>query len=90
MPSPVPGYAASMLVSDSFREGLLKMARLLGIGRMYNICGHFHADLGIFESSKIFETYVIGVAGFQPRKCISRKGTTYIIECNVDKTHGQI
>lgn len=65
-----------------FKADVYRMHRALGMGRMYSICGHFHADLGVFQASEEFGTHVIGVAGSQPHKRISSEMTAYLMECD--------
>ncbi len=64
-----------------FAYDLRRLYSALGIGRMYSLCGHFHADLGLFKVSQEFGTHMIAVGGLQPRKIIGDSFTAYILEC---------
>ena len=65
-----------------FAVDLRRLYSSLGVGPMYSLCGHFHADLGMFECSRDFGTQMIAVGGFQPRKLIGTEFAAYILSCN--------
>ena len=76
-----PLYIEAPGMSVNFALDLRRLYSSLGIGKMYSISGHFHADLGMFRASPEFGTYIIGVGGFQPRKLIASAFSAYILAC---------
>jgi len=68
-----------------FARDIRKLYSALGYGSMYSVCGHFHADLGVFQACPEFGTFIIGVGGFQPGKLIGSHFTAYVIECTADE-----
>jgi hypothetical protein len=69
------------LTSLDFAIDIRRLYSSLGVGPMYSLCGHFHADLGMFEASREFGTRMIAVGGSQPRKIIGNAFSAYILEC---------
>ncbi len=71
--------------SVDFAIDIRRLYSSLGIGPMYSLCGHFHADLGMFKASREFGTRMIAVGGSQPRKIIGNAFSAYILECGEDE-----
>lgn len=76
-----PRFIETETTSLNFAYDLRRFYSALGLGRMYSICGHFHADLGMFHASPEFGTHMIAVGGLQPRKIIGDSFSAYILEC---------
>jgi predicted phosphodiesterase len=66
--------------SPDFAYQMRHLYSSLGIGMDYSLCGHFHADLGMKQSSIEFDTYIIGVGGAQPQKLIGTNFSAYVLE----------
>ena len=70
------------ITSVAFRKDLCLLYQALGIGRMYSLCGHFHADIGMFDAAPDLGTYGIAVGGMQPGKLIGDNMSAYILSCS--------
>lgn len=78
----VPNYVEADWTGLEFARDLRKLYASLGYGKMYSVCGHFHADLGAFGACREFGTCMICPAGFQLGKIIGKRMSAYMIECS--------
>jgi hypothetical protein len=73
------------ITSVAFQRDIRLLYQALGFGRMYSLCGHFHADLGMFEASPDMGTFGIAVGGMQPGKLIGSEISAYILKCSHER-----